>query len=246
MQAATSKGVARFADDYKETILNKTHGLPSNSVMHIAAPDNQKSIEKLTANDRANQTYFATARGLAIETTDGLRVLTKVNGLPSDNVYAVLTAKNRVFAGTLNGLAEIENGRVVRTFTDANSKLTHNWITALRVANERIFIGTYGGGVFELTAAGEMHAFAPETGKFAVNPNAMWSDGARLFVGALDGARALDLKTQKWLHLQDELPVQTVLSVAGDQQNVIFGTTGGICKIGKNYFDTKQNENQAN
>ena len=246
MQAATSKGVARFAGDYQETILNKTHGLPSNSVMHIAALDNQKSAAETVAYNTVTQTYFATARGLAIETKDGLRVLTKVNGLPSDNVYAVLTIKNRVFAGTLNGLAEIENGRVVRTFTDANSKLSHNWITALCLANERIFVGTYGGGVFELTAAGELHAFAPETGKFAVNPNAMWSDGKRLFVGALDGARSLDLKTQKWLHLQNELPAQTVLSVAGDQQNVFFGTTGGICKIGKTYFDTKQNENETN
>ncbi len=107
-------------------------------------------------------------------------------------------------------------GRVVRVFKDSNSKLTHNWVTALCAAGARLFVGTYGGGVFELMPSSELQPFAAEIGALVVNPNAMWSDGERLFVGTLDGAWVFDLSSQNWTHLKDELPARTVLSITGD------------------------------
>ncbi|MFN8004477.1 MAG: hypothetical protein U0X75_26085 [Acidobacteriota bacterium] len=59
----------------------------------------------------------------------------------------------------------------MRVYRDANSKLTHNWITALAAAaGPRTFVGTYGGGIFELTAAGELVSLAAEIGKQTINP----------------------------------------------------------------------------
>lgn len=222
MLAATAHGVVAFDDSFRPQILTKNNGLLSNSVMHIAA--------------REKARFFATSRGLSFTANNNLRALTSAHGLPSDNAYTALVYKNALYVGTLGGLAQIENNRVVRTFKDSNSKLTHNWVSALCAGGERLFVGTYGGGVFELTAANELHAFAPETGKFAVNPNAMFSDGARLYVGTLDGARILDLNTQRWTHLTDELPAKTVLSVTGDGENIYFGTTNGIARINKNFW----------
>ena len=47
----------------------------------------------------------------------------------------------------------------------------------------------------------------------------MASDGQRLYVGALDGAWVLDLRSQQWMRLKDELPSSVVLSVAvGDDR----------------------------
>ncbi len=85
--------------------------------------------------------------------------------------------------------------------------------------------------------AGELRPFAAETGGFVVNPNAIWSDGARLYAGTLDGAWVLDLHTQKWTPLRAELPAPTVLSVTGDGQHVYFGTTNGIARIAASYFE---------
>ena len=102
-----------------------------------------------------------------------------------------------------------------------------------------MFIGTYGGGVFELTAAGELVSFASETGRQMVSQNAMASDGERLYVGSLDGALVLDLRSQKWIRLKDELPSSGVLSVAVDDQSVYFGATGGIARIEKSYLEKK-------
>lgn len=227
--AATAGGAVRFDKLFRAENIAKSDGLLSNSINQISA-----------GGSRKNDLFFATSRGLSLQTTNGWRGLTTVNGLPNSNVFTTLFYKNSLFVGTLGGLAELQNERVVRTITDSNSALTHNWITALSNAGSRLFIGTYGGGVFELTASGELRPFAAETGKFIVNPNAMFADAERLYVGTLEGAQILDLTTQKWTHLTEELPAQTVLSVTGDTENIYFGTTGGIAKINKNYFQTQK------
>ncbi|MEP6925882.1 MAG: two-component regulator propeller domain-containing protein [Pyrinomonadaceae bacterium] len=226
--AATAGGAVRFDKLFRAENIAKSDGLLSNS------------INQISAAGRKGDLFFATSRGLSLQTAGGWRGSTTVNGLPNNNAFTTLFYKNSLFVGTLGGLAELQDDRVVRTFSDANSALTHNWITALSNADSRLFIGTYGGGVFELTASGELRAFAAETGKFIVNPNAMFADGERLYVGTLEGAQILDLTTQKWTHLIDELPAQTVLSVTGDAENIYFGTTGGVAKINKKYFRTQK------
>lgn len=163
--------------------------------------------------------------------------MTVVQGLPGNSVYSVLSHREFIYAGTLGGLAQITGGRVVRVFKDSNSKLTHNWVTALCAAGPRLFVGAYGGGVFELTPAGEFVSFASEIGKQSVNPNAMASDGERLYVGSLDGAWVLDLRSQKWTRLKDELPSSVVLSVAVDEKSVYFGATSGITRVDKSYLN---------
>ena len=226
--AATNQGATRFDQSFHSQNLTKNDGLLSNAVNHLSFDDNEKA-----------NSYLATGRGLSFQTNNGWRGLTTVNGLPNNSVFTTLFYQHSLFVGTLGGLAEIQDGRVVRTLTDTNSKLSHNWITSLCTADERLFIGTYGGGVFELAKSGELHPFAPETGKFIVNPNSMTTDGERLYVGTLSGAWVLDLTTQKWLHLTDELPSQTVLTTAaGEAENIYFGTTGGIAAINKKYFQT--------
>ena len=154
-----------------------------------------------------------------------------MQGLPSSSLYAVLDHAGKLYVGTLGGLAVLENGRVYRVFKDTN------WVTALCAVGPRIFLGTYGGGVFELTASGELRSFLPETGRAVVNPNAMWSDGLRLYVGTLDGSLVFDLNSQQWLRLSSEMPARTVLSITGDEKYVYFGTTAGIARIGHRFWN---------
>jgi ligand-binding sensor domain-containing protein len=169
-----------------------------------------------------------------------MRTLTTVQGLPSNSVYSVWVEGDRIFAGTLGGLAELSSGRVVRVFKDSNSTLKNNWVTVVCGAGGRLFIGTYGGGVFELMPSGELRSFAPETGAAFVNANAMWGDSQRLYVGTLDGALVFDLRSQKWARLRDELPSQTVLSVAGREGQVYFGTTSGLARFDASFFNSAE------
>lgn len=224
VSAATAGGLQTFRGDFSAENATKNEGLPSNSITHFSGAG------------------IATAKGLAFRENGKFRLLSTVHNLPNNSVYATLEAGEKFYAGTLGGLAEIENRRVVRTFKDSNSDLTTNWVTALIRANGRIFIGTYGGGIFELLPSGEIRSFAAETGKFVVNPNALFSDGVRLYAGTLTGVKILDLQTQNWTTVKRVLPSETVMIVAGDNDYIYFGTTSGIARIGKDYFANGENE----
>ena len=216
--AATSVGLLNFKSDFSVENLTKKEGLPSNSITHFT-------------ND-----FIATAKGLTFRENGKIRVLTSVQGLPNNSVYTTLQIGQKLYAGTLGGLCEIENNRVVRVWKDSNSNLKTNWITALIFTNERLFIGTYGGGIFELLPSGEIRSFEVETGKFTVNPNAIFADSERLYIGTLTGVKVLNLQNQTWQTIIKVLPSETVLSIIGDEETIYFGTTNGIAKIEKTYF----------
>lgn len=242
MHAATAQGLVRFDAALRATRTTTADGLLSNALTGIAllpaqADERQPTAASAAHHAQSAELVCATSRGLSFGAQGRWRGLTTVQGLPSNSLYTVLPRGRSVFAGTLGGLAEVAGGRVVRVFTDANSKLTHNWVTALCATDARFFVGTYGGGVFELMPSGELRPFAAETGQFVVNPNALWSDGARLYAGTLDGAWVLDLRTQRWTRLQAELPAPVVLSITGDGQYTYFGTTNGIARIAVSYFE---------
>jgi ligand-binding sensor domain-containing protein len=232
MLAASSAGMWSFDINLRNTDqLSAADGLLSNSILHVTHlhRDNRHVDRSMLA--------FATSKGLSLGVPGKLRGVTTVQGLPSNSLYTVLSHAGNLYVGTLGGLAVLEGGRIYRVFKDTNSKLTPNWVTALCAVGPRVFVGSYGGGIFELTASGELQPFLPETGRAVVNPNAMWSDGSRLYVGTLDGTLVFDLSSQQWMRLKKELPSRTVLSITGDQKYVYFGTTAGIARIGHRYWN---------
>jgi ligand-binding sensor domain-containing protein len=229
--AASSAGLLRFDASLRATEEWSTKdGLLSNAVLQVAPWDVDGE------NARNPLLACATSKGLSLGARGKLHGLTTVHGLPSNSVYAVLVQGRKTYAGTLGGLAVIEDGRVSRVFKDTNSKLTTNWVTALSAVGNRIFVGTYGGGLFELNANGELRGFAPKVGRVVVNPNAMWSDGLRLFVGTLDGALIFEPASQQWTKVKSELPSRNVLCITGSDNYVYFGTTSGIARIERSYW----------
>ena len=225
--ASSSAGLLRFDASLRNTEQWSTKdGLLSNAVLQVAHWD------------EGGELACATSKGLSLGARGKLHGLTTVQGLPSNSLYAVLAQGRKTYVGTLGGLAVVEDGRVSRVFKDTNSKLTTNWVTALAAVGNRIFVGTYGGGLFELNASGELRSFAPEVGRVVVNPNAMWSDGLRLFVGTLDGALIFEPSSQQWTVVKSELPSRNVLSITGSDNYVYFGTTGGIARIERSYWNS--------
>ena len=226
--AASSAGLLRFDSSLRNTEQWSTKdGLLSNAVLQVARWD----------VDGGNTFALATSKGLSLGARGKLHGLSTVQGLPSNSLYTVLVQGRKTYVGTLGGLAVVEDGRVSRVFKDTNSKLTTNWVTALCVVGNRIFVGTYGGGLFELSASGELRSFATEVGRVVVNPNAMWSDGLRLFVGTLDGALVFEPSSQQWTKVKGELPSRNVMSITGSDNYVYFGTTGGIARIERSYWN---------
>jgi outer membrane protein assembly factor BamB len=244
--AATSQGLFRLDSSLRPARLDGTDARHGGSVTHVARLDTADGRGAASAKEKqakgkeqTDQLAVATPLGLSLDSPGGARVLTTVQGLPSNSVYAVWPASGHVYAGTLGGLAEISSGRVTRVFKDSNSALSVNWVTAIRGARGRMFVGTYGGGVFELLPAGDLRPLAAEAGRVFVNQNAMWADDDRLYVGTLDGALVFDLHTQKWARVRDELPSQTVLSVTGRGDQIYFGTTAGLARFDGSFFDKR-------
>jgi len=234
--AASSAGLLRFDSKLRNTEQWSTKdGLLSNAVLQVARWDVDGE------NTRNPLLAFATSKGLSLGARGKLRGLTTVQGLPSNSLYAVLVQGRKTYVGTLGGLAVVEDGRVSQVFKDTNSKLTTNWVTALCAVGPRIFVGTYGGGLFELNGSGDLRSFASEIGRAVVNPNAMWSDGSRLFVGTLDGALVFEPSSQQWTQVKSELPSRNVLSITGSNDYVYFGTTGGIARIESSYWNRDAN-----
>ncbi|PYS85234.1 MAG: hypothetical protein DMF67_01675 [Acidobacteria bacterium] len=251
--ASTSQGLFHIAASLRVARLDGSERQSGGAVTQVAQLTEQSARgasstsgapsrrEKQSPTDQAkqqtdDQLAVATPKGLSLVAQGHARVLTTVQGLPSNSVYSVLPFDGRVYAGTLGGFAEISSGRVARVFKDSNSALKVNWVTALCGAAGRVFVGTYGGGVFELLPSGDLRAFG-ETARAFVNQNAIWSDEERLYVGTLDGALVFDLQTQKWTRVRDELPSATVLSVAGRSDQIYFGTTAGLARFDKKFFD---------
>jgi len=224
--ASTSDGAIRFDANFNETVFAENADLPSRSVAQIS----------LFKDEKNQSSALSTAKGLFFKDNNSRRIFSSINGLPASSIFTTLFARNSLFVGTMSGLAQIENGKVVRTFKTSNSELKNNWISALAEADGRIFIGTYGGGIFELLPSGEIRSFETETGKSFVNPNALFFDGERLFAGTLEGALCLDLTTQKWSRVKDVLPSETVISINGNRENIYFGTTSGIARINKHFW----------
>jgi len=236
MLAATSQGLLRFDNDLRTTDRwSTTDGLLSNSVLQVGLIQGNAADEKIAAQKPI--IACATSKGLSLGVPGKLRGLTTVQGLPSNNVYTLLLHGRSIYVGTLNGLAVVEDGRVARVFKDTNSKLTTNWVTALCLVGSRLFIGTYGGGIFELTPAGDLHSFGSEANRSVINPNAMWTDGARLYAGTLNGVLIFDLHSQNLTRVTEELPSRTILSITGDEGYVYFGTTNGIARIARAYWN---------
>ena len=81
--------------------------------------------------DRAGALWIATSYGLLRMQSGTFTAFTTTEGLPDNSVSSVLSHREFIYAGTRGGLAQIAGGRVVRVFKDSNSKLSHNWVTAL-------------------------------------------------------------------------------------------------------------------
>lgn len=221
---ATSQGLVSFDSKLNSQRLSKSNGLLNHNISSSYKFPN------------SNNLLLATAKGLAIGKDNKFSLLTKVQGLPSNNTYSILAANNSIYVATLTGLAQVTNEKVVRTYKDANSNLNTNWITALQLVNNQLFIGTYGGGVYQLMPSGQLHSFVGEVGRLVVNLNAMFSDNERLYIGTLKGLWVYQLDNQRWYQVNLELPSSNVLSITGNNHDIYVGTTNGIAKVDKAFF----------
>jgi ligand-binding sensor domain-containing protein len=234
MLAATSRGVVGFGSALKQTVMTREQGgLINDSVAHISFADTGSPTAVPDAHG-GRTTVLVTAGGLTEVTGGRARSITAFHGLASNHLYTSAAMGSRLFVGSLAGLVELEGLRVVRTYKTSNSRLSHDWVTALTEAEGTLYVGTNGGGVDALLPTGEWVNFADELGKFEVNQNAMHYDGERLYVGTSDrGVLVYNTRDRRWTRISAGLASQNVTAITSDDRFVYVGTLNGLVRIEK-------------
>jgi ligand-binding sensor domain-containing protein len=228
---ATSRGLVQMDSRYQQTLLTREQGgLIDNAIAHISFANDSSS----SSARGADRIVLATAGGLTDISNNRPRSLTAFHGLSSNHLYTSASIGSRLFAGSLAGLVELEGLRVVRTYKTSNSKLSHDWVTALTEADGTLYIGTNGGGVDALLPTGEWVNFADDMGKFEVNQNAMHFDGEKLYVGTSDrGVLVYNTRERRWTRISAGLTSQNVTAITSDDRFIYVGTLNGLTRIEK-------------
>jgi ligand-binding sensor domain-containing protein len=238
--AATSRGLVAFDSRFNQTVFTRErNGLINDAVAHITVADVGPSYQASASttpvgggSERA--IVLATAGGLTQVNGGRARSLTAFHGLASNHLYTSAQVGSRMFVGSLAGLVELEGLRVVRTYKTSNSRLSHDWVSALAQSDGTLYIGTNGGGVDALLPTGEWVRFADELGGFEVNQNAMHADGERIYVGTSDrGLLVYNTRDRRWTRVSAGLASQNVTAITSDNEFVYVGTLNGLVRIEK-------------
>jgi ligand-binding sensor domain-containing protein len=227
MDVATANGLVLFDSDRAtpRQVLTRRDGLISDQITDIAFT--------------RSGTALATPAGLTFLTASGAQSLYAFQGLANNHVYALNAEPDsgRVFAGTLGGVSILNDQAVLQNVTLKNSNLKRNWITAIaRVPQagepDLWLVGTYGGGIVQMDAAGRVTTNENPAPNAVINPNAMLRTAQHVFAGTLDdGLLVYDLSSRRWTHIVAGLPSRNVTAFAERNGELYIGTENGIVHI---------------
>lgn len=219
MLVATSRGVLEVGDGPPQ-LIGRAAGLASDSVTALLVDDEGGRV-------------YATSEGVTVESGGARRTLTAFHGLPANRVYTLAGRPGRFHAGTLGGLALVEELRVGRVVRAAPSGLTASFCEALAAAPEGVYVGTAGGGVDLVRDDGRVERLElPDGGRVSVNPGAMLLVGDRLLVGTLErGLLAYDTRGRRWLPRDGLLDGASVTAIATSQDHLFLGTDRGLLRL---------------
>jgi hypothetical protein len=223
MAAATANGLVLFdRQGAPRQTLTRRDGLIADHVNDLAFTGSGMTV--------------ATPAGLTFLGPSGAESLYAFQGLVNNHVYTLGASGNRLLAGTLGGISELESGSVKRNFTAANSGLKHNWITALAPAPQGGWlVGTYGAGLETLDSSGrfapvELPAGAPRD--LVVNPNALLVTPTHVYAGTLaHGMLVYSNATGRWAVVDKGLPSLNVTAFAARGGELYVGTENGLVRI---------------
>jgi ligand-binding sensor domain-containing protein len=227
MDVATANGLVLFDSDRAtpRQVLTRRDGLISDQITDIAFT--------------RSGTALATPAGLTFLTASGAQSLYAFQGLANNHVYALDAEPDsgRVFAGTLGGVSILNDQAVLQNVTLKNSNLKRNWITAIARMPQAgepdlWLVGTYGGGIVQMDAAGRVTTGENPAPSAVINPNAMLRTAQHVFAGTLDdGMLVYNLSSHRWTHIVAGLPSRNVTAFAERDGELYIGTENGIVHI---------------
>jgi len=229
---ATANGLAMFdASGRLRQVLRKREGLMADHVTDVRFLRNATAVATSVATTSPT-TVAATPAGLTFFDAAGTHSVSAFQGLVSNHVYAIGADGDSLLAGTLGGLSVLSRGAVAASYTTANSRLKHNWITAIVRVGQDWFVGTYGAAVMRLTPSGAWEQFDDLKTATVINPNAMLTTAAHVYAGTLGGGLLVyDRDKDRWRISSTGLPSMNVTALAAGGGALYIGTDNGLVRI---------------
>src|SRR5579884_4201765 len=124
--------------------------------------------------------------------------ITTANGLPNDRVYAVAVDGNRIWAGTDDGVALIEGGRVMKVFRPTEGLAQRACLSvSLDKKTHDLWVATMGGA--SRISGGRVDTFTQLSSGLANDVvYGVAAYGDEVWFATAAGASRLNLKTNKW------------------------------------------------
>ncbi|PJB43149.1 MAG: hypothetical protein CO108_10500, partial [Deltaproteobacteria bacterium CG_4_9_14_3_um_filter_63_12] len=222
----TSQGLARYQDG----VLTRLLFAPQMQCLHVNG---------LFVGTRG--LWMATSCGVGlVDVADGslLGWFGLEQGLPHNIVYALTEWNGQIVAGTNDGLG-------VRALNDDAAPwsihragpegIRDNWITALAVTGETLWVGTYNAGVYR---GAELSELVRVDGPGFVNLNAVTAVASAVWFGGLsEGAFVVDAADSaaaaRHLSLGECLPGSDVTGFAAFGEDVLVATRSGAWVVPK-------------
>ncbi len=223
--AATANGLVLFdRTGTLRQVLGRRDGLISEHVTDIAYTPDSMTV--------------ATPAGLTFISNTGVESLYAFQGLVNNHVYSVAVSPDgqQQIAGTLGGLSLLEHGVVRQNLTANNSALRHNWITAAlplpAYAGGGYLLGTYGGGLMQLTPNHDIGTMPGAPATAVINSNALLATPTHLLAGSLgQGLWIYGRNSRHWQQITGGLPSLNVTALAEHAGDLYIGTENGLVRI---------------
>ncbi|GEM_PF-1194861 len=228
---ATARGLyrlrARAGSSYRVESWTKKQGLPHDKVLSLATTE---SGELLVGTQHGVVIIDAQDNQEDQEDQD-VQIEPRALGSRAREWATWAVAEGRdgdLWLGTTQGLIHWhKNGRWTHMSMLSNH-LSDNWVTALEVTDERVYVGTYAGGVVELENPEGSRWTAAFTGGGRVNPGGLSVVDSVLYAATMKGL--LVRADQRWKRVVDAAPFEDVTVAIADGGDTWVGSRRGLAK----------------
>lgn len=236
--------IGKNVNEINQIVTSDNHiFLATNSGLFIHDGVNVKKIEELSSHfvscvlPEGEKVMVGTSQGFGIVELNNFNTKNfgSFHGLISNRVYAISQMKGKLVIGTLGGIS-IYNGKKFTNFSSANSELATNWVNALVSTGERVYIGTYGGGIAYLDNQGIKSI--KKTEGIEINHNAIFYKKPYLFAGTCKKGLLYFNETNKRTEfLLNLFPLNNVTAIFIDDNYFYIGTEQGLYRIKANEME---------